>query len=101
MIGYEFVEERLHQALKLSPADETEVVFQANNSALTRFANNYIHQNGAESNATLVVKAIVGKQAGSATTNDLSNEGLQKVADQALRAPRLARARLERVETPE
>ena len=92
MIGYDFVEERLHRALKLSPADETEVVFRATNSALTRFANNNIHQNVAESNATLVVKAIVGKQAGSASTNDLSDEGLQKVADWAMKHAKQAPA---------
>jgi len=84
MIGYENVEERLHRALELSAAEATEVVFQSNNSALTRFANNYIHQNVAEANATLTLKAVVGKQAGSATTNDLSDEGLEKVAERAL-----------------
>jgi len=92
MIGYEMVEEKLYQALKLSSADETEVVFRANDSALTRFANNHIHQNVAESNATLVLKAILDKQAGSATTNDLSGEGLQKVADRALVHAKLAPA---------
>ncbi len=85
MIGYEFVEEKLHRALKLSPADETEVVFRATQSALTRFANNYIHQNGAESNAKLILKTIVGKRAGSAATNDLTNKGLQKVVDRAFK----------------
>ena len=43
---------------------------------MTRFANNYIHQNVAETNTQVSVRAVVGKKIGVASTNDLSDEAL-------------------------
>jgi len=50
---------------------------------LTRFANNYIHQNVAETDAILSVRAVVGKRQGAATTNNLSAEGIERVLEAA------------------
>lgn len=69
----------LERALALSPADETEITFTAINEALTRFSHNYIHQNVAEHDATLEVRAVIGSRVGTATTNDLSATGLERV----------------------
>jgi predicted Zn-dependent protease len=60
------------------------VVYLGTESALTRFANNYIHQNVAESNHELRVRAVVGKRIGVATTNRLDDNSLRNVAEQAL-----------------
>jgi predicted Zn-dependent protease len=50
---------------------------------LTRFANNCIHQNVAERNATLTVRLLRGKRMGLATTNRLDEDGLFTVVEQA------------------
>src|SRR5574341_1311951 len=88
MIGSEQTTTILQQALQASTAEQTEVRLIAHESQLTRFANNYIHQNVAETNAILSVRAVRGKRQGVATTNDLSREGIER----ALEAARLAAA---------
>ena len=84
MIGKEQAADRLQKALEISGADETEIVLMVNDMALTRFANNEIHQNVAETNAVMVIKAADGRRIGSAASNDLSDEGIGKVARRAL-----------------
>jgi predicted Zn-dependent protease len=74
----------LQKVLGYSKAEQTEVVYLGTESALTRFANNYIHQNVAESNHELRVRAVVGKRIGVATTNRLDDDSLRSVAEQAL-----------------
>jgi predicted Zn-dependent protease len=56
---------------------------------LTRFATNHIHQNVAESNAELRVRAVVGKKVGVATTNRLDDASLRHVTAQALEIAKL------------
>jgi predicted Zn-dependent protease len=74
----------LQKVLGYSKAEQTEVVYLGTESALTRFANNYIHQNVAESNHELRVRAVVGKRIGIATTNRLDDDSLRLVVEQAL-----------------
>ena len=45
MTGEEELKKLTDRALAMSQADQTEVVVIAPQSALTRFANSYIHQN--------------------------------------------------------
>jgi PmbA protein len=71
------------EALRLVESDQAEVVIQVEDSALTRFAESVIHQNMAQTNVSLTLRAVVGKQIGCATTNRIDREGLQKVAQQA------------------
>src|SRR5215467_12310396 len=78
----------LQKVLSYSQAEQTEVVYLGTESALTRFANNFIHQNVAESNHELRVRAIVGKRMGVATTNRLDDQSLQRVTEQALEIAR-------------
>ena len=80
----------LQKVLSFSQAEQTEVVYLGTESALTRFANNFIHQNVAEKNHELRVRAIVGKRMGVATTNRLDDQSLQRVAEQALEIARLS-----------
>jgi PmbA protein len=84
MLGSEFVEERIARAVELSNADEVQTVLVAQDYALTRFANNIIHQNVSEKNGTMTISAIVGRRTGKAATNDLSDAGLAKAAERAL-----------------
>jgi len=77
------------QVLGLSPADETEVLIQTEDAALTRFANSVIHQNVAEANVTVQVRVALGQQVGVASTNRLDDAALRDVVDTALRIARL------------
>jgi predicted Zn-dependent protease len=71
--------------------DGTEVMVWGTDSALTRFANNYIHQNVLETNATASVRVVLGKKIGVALTNDLSDDGLRKALESARSIARFQR----------
>jgi len=83
-----FGSERFHHfaevILQHSAAEQTEVVFLAGEEALTRFANSYIHQNVVQSDAQVSVRAVVSRRIGVASTNDLTDESLRHVTEQAL-----------------
>lgn len=65
-------------------ATQAEVLLNTEESALTRFANNYIHQNVAESNTRVSVRIVQGKKIGVAGSNDLSSAGLRQVVENAM-----------------
>jgi predicted Zn-dependent protease len=67
------------QIKKHSTADEVEVLFSGGKSALTRFANNIIHQNVAEENCVVSVRTVFGGRTARATTNKLDDESLRRV----------------------
>jgi PmbA protein len=64
---------------KFSSADEIEVLFSGGNFALTRFANNTIHQNVAEENHTVSIRTVFGGRTARAFTNKLDDDGLRRV----------------------
>lgn len=64
---------------KLSNADEVEVFFSGGNFALTRFANNAIHQNVAEENQVVSVRTVFGGRTARASTNKFDDESLRQV----------------------
>jgi predicted Zn-dependent protease len=64
---------------KHSTADEVEAIFYGGKNALTRFANNVIHQNVAEENISISVRTAFGGRTARATTNKLDDESLQRV----------------------
>lgn len=68
------------RVLKLSEADETEVEIGATTDALTRFANNTIHQNVAEHTLAISVRAVVDGRTARATTNKTDDESLRRAA---------------------
>ncbi len=67
-------------------ADEAEAVCSAGVSALTRFAGNRIHQNVAEQNASLSVRAVVGTRVGVAATNHTDDAALRACCEAAVAA---------------
>jgi len=73
---------------KASGADETEVLLETHQSALTRFANNTIHQNVAEEGIHVSVRAVVDGRTARATTNKTDLESLRRVAEQAVASAR-------------
>src|SRR5882724_2853848 len=64
---------------KLSSADEVEVLFSGGRFALTRFANNTIHQNVAEENYNVSVRTAFGGRTARAFTNKFDDESLRQV----------------------
>src|SRR4029077_357040 len=64
---------------KFSNADELEVLFSGGRFALTRFANNTIHQNVAEENHVVAVRTVFGGRTARATTNKFDDESLRQV----------------------
>jgi len=64
---------------KISSADEVEVLFAGGRFALTRFANNTIHQNVAEENHSVSVRRAFGGQTARASTNKFDDESLRQV----------------------
>ncbi|MBI9043791.1 MAG: TldD/PmbA family protein [Anaerolineaceae bacterium] len=79
----------LNNLIKMSPADETEVVFQASDYGLTRYAGNVIHQNMSEQDAIVSVRVAEGQKLGSAATNRLDEEGVSNTLKQALEMARM------------
>jgi len=64
---------------KLSEADETEVQIDFTSDALTRFANNTIHQNVAERMLSVSVRTVFDGCTARATTNKTDEESLRRV----------------------
>lgn len=64
---------------KLSVADGVEVLFSGGKFALTRFANNTIHQNVAEENHIVSVRTAFGGRTARASTNKFDDESLRQV----------------------
>jgi predicted Zn-dependent protease len=67
------------ELLKYSDADETELLIGGGAHALTRFANNTIHQNVAEEGYNLSVRTVFGQRTARATTNKFDPESLRRV----------------------
>jgi len=65
----------------LSSSDEVEVLFSGGKFALTRFANNTIHQNVAEENAVVSVRTVFGGRTARAVTNKFDDESLRQVVN--------------------
>lgn len=65
--------------LKFSDADETEVAIDQTADALTRFANNTIHQNVAEHALSISVRTVFDGRTARATTNKTDDESLRRV----------------------
>jgi PmbA protein len=67
------------RVLRFSDADETEVDVTAGVDALTRFANNTIHQNVAEQNLSVSVRLVFDGRTARATTNKTDDASLRRV----------------------
>ncbi|MDA1317371.1 MAG: TldD/PmbA family protein [bacterium] len=83
MLGQTKLKKIAEKVLKLSKADQTEVLLSVSEDALTRFANNHIHQNMAWNNLGISVRVIYGKKIGVASTNAFDKESLKDVVERA------------------
>jgi PmbA protein len=77
---------------KFASADEVEVLFYSTSNALTRFANNVIHQNMAEENVVVSVRTAFGQRTARATTNKLDEQSLRRVVEASEKLARVQHA---------
>ena len=78
---------------RFSSADEVEAIFTGSRFALTRFANNAIHQNVEEENSIVSIRTNFAGRTARATTNQFDGESLQRAIT--------ASENLARVQTPD
>src|SRR6202453_1137462 len=83
-LSFAELERIAEKILKLSAAEETEVDVSSATDALTRFANNTIHQNVAERSLSISVRAVVDGRTARATTNKTDNESLARTVAAAV-----------------
>ena len=81
MLSREQASDIFDRIRKLSSADEVEVLFSGGTFALTRFANNTIHQNVSEENHIVSVRTAFGGRTARATTNKFDDDGLRRVVE--------------------
>jgi len=77
------------RVIDASPGDMTEVLIRGGVSRLTRFSDNYIHQNVSDSGHSLTVKVIFGKKIGTASTNSLDEDAVKDAIEAATRVAEL------------
>jgi predicted Zn-dependent protease len=77
MLNKDKVQDTFDRIRKYATADEVELLVAGGKSALTRFANNNIHQNVAEENYQLSIRTAFGKKTGRATTNKFDDASVR------------------------
>jgi len=69
---------------------DIEAILAGETAALTRFANNAIHQNVTERSVHLSVRPVIGGRTARATSNRLDQEGIRRVVEEAIAITRLS-----------
>ncbi|MBI3039936.1 TldD/PmbA family protein [bacterium] len=91
MFGKERCEAILKDVLlRLKAADEAQVTVFSSEAGLTRFACNYIHQNTFERDGKVMVRVVLGKRIGHASTNRVDEEGLNRLVERAFQIAKLS-----------
>jgi PmbA protein len=78
----EYFEAAVRAAAKLGIKD-VEVHYRGGSESLTRFANNAIHQNVAETSQALSVRLLIGQKSARASTNHLDADGIARCVAEA------------------
>jgi predicted Zn-dependent protease len=81
MLTKEHSAEIFDRIRRYSSADEVELLISGSRFALTRFANNTIHQNVADENQVISVRTSFAGRTARATTNKLDDESLRRVVE--------------------
>jgi predicted Zn-dependent protease len=76
-------QELSQQVLRRCRNHQAEIVLVYKNQALTRFANNTIHQNVSESNLTFYLRLLYSNRIGMASTNRKDPEALDELVERA------------------
>ena len=72
------------RAARTAGVNDVEIHVGAKAEALTRFANNTIHQNVAEQTRFVSVRAVIGQRTARASSNRLDNDSIRRVVEQAI-----------------
>ena len=83
------VEDQVVRAARAQGVAEVETILASSSHALTRFANNAIHQNVAELSSHLSVRARIAGRTARASTNRLDPDSIRGVVEQAIALTRL------------
>jgi len=86
--GWLSLAEQVLELAATAGASQAEVIVQADDAALTRFANSEIHQNVAEANARLSLRFVDGQRIGVAATGRFDTAALEAMAQTAARIAR-------------
>jgi PmbA protein len=81
MLTQEQAADIFNRIRRASSADEVEVLFSGGIFALTRFANNTIHQNVEDENHVVSVRTAFGGRTARATTNKFDDDSLRRVVE--------------------
>lgn len=81
---------KVEHAAKSFGIPDVEALFGAHCGALTRFANNTIHQNVAEQDRWLSVRVVIDRRTARATTNRFDTDSIRRVVEQAVTLARSA-----------
>src|SRR5215469_10925851 len=68
---------------KFSSVDEVEAIIAGGRSALTRFANNTIHQNVSEEGYVISIRVAMNGKTARATTNRIDDESVRRAVESA------------------
>ena len=83
MLGRDEIRSLLREALRHAGSADADIYVTASEQALTRFANNRIHQNVYHEDAIAHIRVANGKRQGRAVTNNISASGLADAVRQA------------------
>lgn len=82
--------EIVESILAASEADETEVRVHVQHYALTRFANNIIHQNLVQNDRSILLRVRLGNRLGECTGNRTGPDDLKRLVEAATEVARLS-----------
>jgi predicted Zn-dependent protease len=83
MLDEKTAQELFHRVRKYCSAPDLEIIFSSTNYALTRFANNTIHQNVSEVNEIASIRVAFDGKTARATTNRFDDESLKRAVQSA------------------
>ena len=83
MLSEERIQDIFSRIKKFSSADGVEAIIGGGSSALTRFANNTIHQNVAEEGYVVSIRVALDHKTARASTNKLDDESLKRAVQSA------------------
>jgi len=83
MLNQDRAHEIFNRIKKFSTVDDVEVIFSSIHYALTRFANNTIHQNVSELTDSASIRVAFDGKTARATTNRFDDEGLRRAVQSA------------------
>src|SRR5215472_7427312 len=83
MLSSERIHDIFSRIQKFSSADEVEAIMAGGRSALTRFANNTIHQNVSEEGYVISIRVAMNGKTARATTNRIDDESVRRAVQSA------------------